>query len=200
MVFNFTHNYQFSTRMYIQDNLLEIVDQTKLLGTIITSDLTWWENTNSITKKAYQRLEMIRKLCQFSVPITDLSHIYILYVRSLLEFNCCVWNFDLTLAEEYDIERVQRVACKIILQESYQTYDNALDILNLEYLTDRRNSLCLKFAKRCLKYDKSKDMFPLNETNTSNTRSHEKFKVNHAKTNRLKYSAIPQMQRLLNSS
>ena len=39
MVFNFTEDYQFSTRLYLENTLLEIVNETKLLGTIITSDL-----------------------------------------------------------------------------------------------------------------------------------------------------------------
>ena len=38
IIFNFTINYQFSTRLYLQETLLEVVNQTKLLGTIITSD------------------------------------------------------------------------------------------------------------------------------------------------------------------
>ena len=156
IVFNFTTNYQFSTRLYLEGALLEIVDQTKLLGTVVSSDLTWWENTNSITRKAYQRLEMIRRLSQFKVPTDDLVHIYTLYVRSMLEFNCCVWNFDLTKAEENDIECVQKVACKIILQGSYTSYDDALSSLDLVNLKDRRNTLCLKFAKRCLKYEKTR--------------------------------------------
>ena len=99
IVFNFTTNYQFSTRLYLEGALLEIVDQTTLLGTVLSLDITWWENTNSITRKAYQRLQMIRRLSQFKVPTDDLVHIYTLYVRSMLEFNCCVWNFDLTKAE-----------------------------------------------------------------------------------------------------
>ena len=62
IIFNYTLNYQFSTRLYVEETLLEIVQQTKLLGCIITSDLTWWENTNAITKKAYKRLEILRRL------------------------------------------------------------------------------------------------------------------------------------------
>ena len=39
MVFNFTEDYQFSSRLYLEDNLLEIITSTRLLGTIISSDL-----------------------------------------------------------------------------------------------------------------------------------------------------------------
>ena len=90
MIFNYTLNYQFSTRLYIQNTLLEIVNETKLLGCIISSDLTWWSNTNYITRKAYQRLEIIRRLYEFNISKSDLALIFTLYVRSILEFNCCV--------------------------------------------------------------------------------------------------------------
>ena len=40
MVFKFTNDYQFATRLYMENNLLETVTQTKLLGTIIQTDLT----------------------------------------------------------------------------------------------------------------------------------------------------------------
>ena len=45
MIFNFT-DLQFTTRLYLESNLLEIITETKLLGTIITSDLKWHKNTN----------------------------------------------------------------------------------------------------------------------------------------------------------
>ena len=141
IIFNFTYNYQFSTRLYIQETLLEIVNQTKLLGTIITSDLTWWENTNYITRKAYSRLEILRRLCPFNISTNDLVLIYTLYVRSMLEFNCCVWTFNITKAEVNEIERVQKVACRIILQDDYSSYENALETLNLDNFKDRREKL-----------------------------------------------------------
>ena len=195
MLFNYTKNYQFCTRLYIGDSLLETVNQTKLLGSIISSDLTWWANTNMITTKAYQRLELIKKLYEFNVPLADLTHIYTLYVRSILEFNCCVWHFGITKTESEDIERVQKIACKIILKENYTTYEDALARLGIQNLEERRLMLCTRFAKKCLKFDKSKDMFPSSYPNTR----HEVFKVNFAKTSRLKDSAIPMMQRTLNS-
>ena len=193
IIFNFTNNYQFSTRLYMQGELLEIVESTKLLGTVVSSDLTWWENTNYLTRKGYQRLELIRRLYQFKVPTIDLVAIYTLYVRSLLEFNGCVWHFNITTEESSDIERVQKVACRIILKENYLSYENALDQLKLKTLSERRAYLCKKFAQKSLNHTKSKDMFPLNEDGRK-----EKFKVNFARHKRLLDSAIPQMQRLLN--
>jgi hypothetical protein len=198
MIFNFTFNFQFSTRVYLEDTLLDLVNETKLLGCQLSSDMTWWRNTNNLTKKGYQRLEIIRKLYSFKVPLKDLSHIYTLYVRSILEFNCCVWHFSITQAEDNDIERVQKIACKIILKDGYTNYENALEALALKNLSERRRDLCLKFAQRCLKFDKTKDMFPLKSQSKYALRNSEKYVVNFASTSRLYNSSIPMMQRLLN--
>ena len=40
MIFNFTQNHQFTTRLTMDDDKIEVVDNTKLLGTHITNDLT----------------------------------------------------------------------------------------------------------------------------------------------------------------
>ena len=48
MVFNFTEDYQFSTRLYMENTLLEIINETKLLGTIITSDLKCSKSTEML--------------------------------------------------------------------------------------------------------------------------------------------------------
>ena len=138
-------------------------------------------------------MQILRTLYEFNVPTEDMVQIYSLYVRSILEFNCCVWNFNITQAEADDIERVQKVACKVILKTSYTFYENALATLNLQKLSDRRLMLCKRFAKKCLKNEKSKDMFRLNTQ-----RNRDKYNVDFAKHSHLLDSAIPQMQRLLN--
>ena len=87
-------------------------------------------------------------------------NIYILYIRFISEQSCVVWNYSITEEESSDPERVQRVALKIVLQDDYVSYDQALEDLNLESLSERRSSLCLKFAKRYVKHDKAKELFP----------------------------------------
>ena len=59
--------------------------------------------------------------------------------------------------------------------------------------------LCLNFAKKCIRFEKTKAMFPLNHTQVD-TRNHEIYKVTSAKTDRFAKSAIPYMQRLLNAN
>ena len=89
------------------------------------------------------------------------------------------------------------MACKIILKDEYQSYNEALEKLNLQNLSDRRQMLARRFAEKCLKSDRFKDLFPLND-NTIDVRNDEKFLVKFAHTDRLRDSSIPAMQRLLN--
>ena len=199
MIFNSTDNYQFGAELSLNDNKLEVVQKTKLLGVVITNDLKWNENTNFIVKRANIRLELLRKVSSFGTSIEEMKNIYVLYIRSVLEQSCVVWHSRLTEENSHDLERVQKAAMKIILGNKYNEYENALEMINLEKLSERRRNLCLKFAQNCLKNEKTKDMFKLNaKSNPMNTRFHEEFEVKYANTGRLKISAIPYMQRLLN--
>ena len=98
-IFNFTNNFQFRTRLKLNEEIVETVTETKLLGTIFTSDLKWKKNTNSIVKKAYARMELVRKLSGFGAPISDLKTVYMAFVRSHCEASCNVWHSGLTLQE-----------------------------------------------------------------------------------------------------
>ena len=166
----------------------------------MTSDLKWNQNTNTLVKKSYARMQILRKLYGFNVPIADLIKIYIIYVRSLLEISCVVWASSLTEQQITKLERIQKVALRIILGESYQCYEHALTSTKLQTLQERRKDLCLTFAKKSLSNNRTKDIFPLNTVTTDTTTRHrEKYCVQMARTDRLAESAIPYMQRLLNN-
>ena len=200
MVFNFTNNYQFNTRLILNNEILETVSQTKLLGTVLTNDLKWDQNTDFIVKKSYARMEILRKLSSFKAPISDMKQIFIVYIRSILEQSSNVWHSGLTVQNENDLERVQKVALKIILKDKYQTYESALNLLDLETLKERRNNLCLIFAKKCLKNPKMQSLFPPNNrTHPMDIRNHKHFQVDFAHTERMKDSTILYMQNLLNN-
>ena len=160
MLFNFTKNYQFSSRLKIDNEIVETVQEMKLLGTIITNDLRWNANTENIVKKANSRMELMRRISNFGASWDDLKNIYILYIRSLLEQSCTVWHSGLSQENIQDLERVQKSAMKLIMKESFRSYEHALNILELESLQDRRELLCLNFAKKCLNNEKMKDLLP----------------------------------------
>ena len=199
MIFNFSKKYQFNTRLEMEGEVLDQVHQTKLLGLTIQDDLSWRANTDALTKKAYKRMIILRNLFSFNVPVEDLIDIYYLYIRSVVEQSAVVWHSSLTKGEQYDFERVQKVALRIILKEQYTTYKDALELTGMETLKSRRAKLCLTFAKKCVKSDKTDDIFPLNVSGV-NTRRSEKYNVTHARTDRLAKSAVPYMTRLLNTN
>ena len=200
MIFNFTRDHQFTSRTTMENMNIEVIKQSKLLGVIICDNLSWDSNTAYIVKRANARMRLLHKLVQFSIPQDDLINIYVLYVRSILEQSCQVWHSSLTLENFQDLERVQKTALRIILKEDYISYSNALETTGLSTLFERRSKLCLKFAKSSLKHEEMKNMFPVNPVSYDlETRFREKFQVAKSRTERHKNSAIPYMQRLLNS-
>ena len=124
MVFNFTNNFQFATRVSMENSVIETISETKLLGIVINNELDWDSNTGFLVKKANARISLLHKLVDFSVPTDDMKNIYILYIRSHLEQSCQVWHSSLNLENITDLERVQKNACRIILQEEYVSYAN----------------------------------------------------------------------------
>ena len=87
----------------------------------------------------------------------------------------------------------------MILGEKYENYQNALLQLDMLTLSERREELCINFAKKCVKNPKTASMFPLNtKKHGMNTRKFEKYHVEHANHERFRKSAIIYMQNLLN--
>ena len=137
-------------------------------------------------------MTILKKLFDFGVPICDLVQIYVLYIRSVLEQSSVVWHSSLTDWETTALERVQKVALRLILKENYPGYSAALNLTGLDTLATRRDKLCVKFPH-------TKNMFP--ETQKKRvTRKTERFVVPFARTDRYKNSSIPYMARLLNAN
>ena len=201
MVFNFTDNYQFMTSLALNGQTVEVLNSTKLLGTIVSDDLCWDLNTSNIVRKANARMELLRRVASFGTSVEEMKDVYFLFVRSLLEQSATVWHSSLTEENINDLERVQKSAVKIILGEKYVGYKKSLLKLDMENLSDRRIELCLNFAKKCVKNPKTKHMFPENvKKHQMETRMAEKYQVEHANTERFRKSSIIYMQHLLNES
>ena len=200
IIFNYSKNYQFSTDLKLKNEVIETVKETKLLGTYITDDLSWDKNTKYIVKESNKRMSFLHKASKFTSSSSDLKKIYILQVRSKLEQSAVLWHFGLTEKNRNDLERVQKSALRIILGKRYTSYSDALKLLDMKSLEERRQFLCLKFARKCLEVKKLRKMFPKKLTmHEMSKRNFEHHKVNRTLTKRYLNSAVPQMQRLLNS-
>ena len=146
MVFNFTKKFQFSTRLNLENVLLEEAQECRLLGLTITNQLSWQKNTHSIVKKANTRMIILQKLYDFNLPTEDMVNMYILFIRSMLEYSCVVWHSSITEEESSSIERVQKTALRLILRENYSDYTSSIDFTGLSTLRERRTQISLTFA------------------------------------------------------
>jgi hypothetical protein len=189
----------FVTRLTVNGTKIDQKEATKILGCWIQEDAGQWsKNTCELVKSAYSRISMLSKLKYTGVSNKDLLEIYSLFVRSRAEYMSVVWHSSLTVAEDHKIENIQKTSLKIILGENYVDYQSSLTKTGLKSLSDRRQSRCLAFAKRCLSNPQTKGMFPLNLEDPYNLREAEKYQVNFSRTENYKNSAVPFCQRLLN--
>ena len=199
MVFNFTKRYQFTTDLLLKNEKIEIVEQTKLLGLILTSDLKWDENTNYLVKDANRRMIMLRAASKFTRDKQVLKQIYYSRIRCKLEQSAAVWSSSLSQRNIADLERVQKAAVRLINGKPYESYTETLKLLGIMKLSDRREAICLKFAKNCLRMDNFKRLFPMHiSKHEMKTRHEEKYNVSKINGKRYSSSAIPNMLRLLN--
>ena len=199
MVFTRAQN-QFSTRLTLNNKLIERKYEGKCLGVWLQSDGRWEKNTRELCKSGYARIQMLTKLKYSGTSIEDLIHVYKQFVRGKLEYSSVVWHSSLTEKQSKSLERCQSVALKIILDESYVSYDAACEMTGLEKLFDRRSFRCLDFGLKSIKHPQNSRFFPSNPSNNNqmNIRDREPFHVNFARTCQYKNSAIPYIQRRLN--
>ena len=191
---------EFKTRLEINSKNLAQVKEAKLLGVYINEDLSWSRNCQEICKKAYSRINMLSRLKYAGMKTKDLVNIYILHIRSLTEYCSTAFHYSLTVEQDRKLESIQRVALKVVLGENYNSYEETLEKTSLTTLYERRQVRCLKFAVKATKHPECREMFPLNKSEvTHNTRDREIFQVNFAHTEAYRRSAIPSLQRLLNS-
>ena len=197
MVFNPCWSIDFMPELEFGDDQLQFVEEMRLLGVVVQSDMKWSSNTEQIVKRASNKLWIIRRLKGLGAQTVELVDIFIKQCRSILELAVPAWHGAITLVERQDIERVQKMALHIILGDQYESYRNALNMTNLVTLDARRDKLCLKFAKKAEKNIKHKNWFkPKPKVNTRQVDS--KYCSTLARTNRLMKSPISHLTTLLN--
>ena len=79
MIFNFTDNYKFTTRIKLKGSNIEVVDSMKILGTVVNNKLSWDENCSLIIKKVNARMQLLRSLQSFGASIEEMVHLWIVF-------------------------------------------------------------------------------------------------------------------------
>ena len=130
---------------------LEVIYKTRLLGVIITSDLSWSDHINDVTMRATKKLWVLIRFKAVGGTTDQLLTVYTTRTRSTLEFAAPVFQSGLTKEQSRKLEMVQKKAFAIILSNQYFNYETALTTLNMERLDSRRTELCYTFALKCTK-------------------------------------------------
>ena len=173
---------------------LQRVSVICILGIWLQEDMKWDENTKQICKKAYARVSILCKLKYVGISTDDLITIYVLFIRSIAEYCSVPFHSSLTDEQENKLESIQRTSLRVILAENYVSYCAALEMCSLQKLVTRRENRQLSFSLKCLKNEFNRVIFLPNP----NHNGREIFKVNFAKTEAYRRSAVIQCQHALN--
>ena len=111
---------------------------------------------------------------------------------------CPVFHSQLTIEDRDNIERIQKIVLKIILDTKYETYPEACTKVGLLSLEERRVSLCLNFGLKCASHPVHNTLFTKAPPSTHNIRDPQPYLQPQFKTTRYNKSPVPYITRLLN--
>ena len=196
--FTKSRKWDFPPEIHFSDgSQLECIPETRLLGVVVSQDLRWAKNTAFICQKARQKLWILRRMLNFNLDLHQLYDVYSKEIRSILELAVPVWHSGLTRQQTSDIESIQKIAFRIILQDKFVDYKAACTLFSAQTLQDRQLKLCSKFALKNLKSENP--MFKIIDSKP-NTRQVcnlvQEFKCN---TGRFQKSSLPFLATLINS-
>ena len=163
---------------------------------MVDSSGRWNTHIEYITNKARRRIFFLRRLQRLGASQETLKQIYILFVRSILEFAAPVWTGALTQNKKLtnQLEKVQRYVCRVIRPDlDPKQTQRELKLLSLE---ERRIQISRKFANRMVKNPQFASFFPRNRRVAS--RNFGKLIEPKWNKNRYGYSSIPFFVRLIN--
>ena len=118
-----------ATRLSVNGKTLDRIEEGKIVGVRVTTWLDWTKNTSEICKKAYTRVTMLTKLRYAGIGDLEIVNIYILYIRSVLEYCSVVCHSTLTEEPTQTIERVKKNLPKDNIREGIPELLASLGIL-----------------------------------------------------------------------
>ena len=197
--FNVSKKYDFLPQLYFpQNEPLEVIYETRLLGVILSSNLTWSAHVNDITTRATAKLWILVRFKTLGGSRDQLLKVFQTRVRSTLEFAAPVFHGGLTQDQSRQLEMVQKKAFAVILGADYVSYESALLALDQERLDKRRLDLSYKFASKCTMSPRHSSIFPPNPNYRPNMRHPKPFMEHLCHTSRYFSSPVPFLARLLN--
>ena len=111
-----------------------MIYELKLVGLVVTSDLTWTAHVNYTVARVNGVLWQLTRFRRLGAPQEKLVTFYILKIRSIIMFGAVCYHSALTKELSQQLELQQKRALAIILGSKYQSYKNALSLTSLPRL------------------------------------------------------------------
>ena len=203
MIFNTLNNYDVLPLISTgNENALDVVEEHKILGHIIRSDLKTISNTEYICKRVFKRMWIIRRLKALGASNKELVEVLKQQIVSICEVGAPFWGPMITVTESNMLERCLKTGLHIIFQEGYVSFENALKQANMKTLRIRRMELIAKFSKKAFNSDRFNDWFvketPKEGEITTRTKQPMRLlKAIPCRTQRYQKSSLPYITRLL---
>ena len=201
MTFNPLKKYDISPQISTEvGSNIEVVEEQKILGNILRSDLKTISNTEYICKRAFQRMWILRRLKYLGCPIPELLDVLRQQIISICEGSVAFWGPMITQVESNMLERCLKTGLHIIYQEKYISFSQVLKLANMSSLKMRRIELITNFSKKAYKSSKFNSWFCQSEATTNvalRRRQVPLLKPVQCRTQRYSRSSIPVMTKLL---
>ena len=201
MIFNRARNHDVMPELYLSDeSRIEVVEEMKLVGYKLRSDLSTKSNTEYIVSRAWKRMWIIRRLKAAGANESELLEVLRCQVLSVLQFAIPAWTTSISQYESNRIESVQKTGLYLVYGPRYKSYTWALQQSKMSTMKIQRQRIFEKFTRTCLKSPKFSKWFVAAEDTGMPTRSSKvRFKPVPARTRAFAISAIPQMVALANT-
>ena len=85
---------------------------------------------------------LLRRMKALGLEPKFILDYYLMEIRPVVEHGVPVWHSGLTNLQSNRLERIQKVALKIIMGENYDSYNDACKLFSLEKLSERQVRLC----------------------------------------------------------
>ncbi len=168
---------------------LQTVNSYKILGIMVSSDMTWKEHTEYTYSRASPRLYYLRQLKRCGIPSHDLIQYYKSVIQPVVEYACPVWHTSLTKHDSDILEHIQKRAMTVIYPDL--NYTDALKAGTLELLSTRREYLCRTFFKAiCNENHKLNYLLPKRREVPYNLRHNQPYEIITPHTERYRNSFI----------
>ena len=179
---------------------LEKVETFKYLGLLISSDLSWTSNIDSVCSKAKRILGLLYRHYYNLADDATIKQLYIALVRPHMEYACVVWDLYPKKSVKA-LEQVQAFTCKMMSHRWDAGCEELLELLNIPSFQERRIHLKLGLLYKiihglCYFPDEVFIFGPnLHSTTMNPLTLHQPF----ARTNAFYYSFVPHTVSLWNS-